>query len=164
MFSFFVVAWSVFYYIFVCFLAVSFHPNPCDSNHGCANLCLLRPTNNTKIPVTGVCACPDSYVLDHDGKRCQANCSAAHLCVPKIHSNAFQSGGSAMARMTAVMGLMNWMGVVGILAVPPGSFSAKTDSSASIRRISVMALSSVTTEVMRMAVLWIVVSVFLWNR
>ncbi|OQV21780.1 Prolow-density lipoprotein receptor-related protein 1 [Hypsibius exemplaris] len=71
-------------------MPLSFNPNPCDHNHGCSNLCLLRPTNNTKIPVTGACACPDNYVLDHDGRGCLANCSAAHFvcrntfkCIPK---------------------------------------------------------------------------------
>jgi hypothetical protein len=59
-------------------------PNPCQNNGGCQNLCLLSPQGGA------VCACPENFVLNPDGKTCRSNCTSSHFvckesskCIPK---------------------------------------------------------------------------------
>ena len=50
--------------------------DPCArQNGGCSHLCL----RNADKRVNYTCACPSSFVLDADGKKCVANCSAWHF-------------------------------------------------------------------------------------
>lgn len=68
------------------------YPNPCgEDNGGCSHLCLLSPVpgvdaspdgyEDTKSPVTSICACPNQFYLANDNKTCVANCTEGqHRC------------------------------------------------------------------------------------
>lgn len=59
--------------------------NPCDKLN-CSTLCLLTPNSSPGA----VCACPENFVLQPDGRSCVANCTAFQFvcqntfsCIPK---------------------------------------------------------------------------------
>jgi hypothetical protein len=50
--------------------------NPCGINNGgCSHLCLKSENEQKKY----TCACPNTFLLDVDGKKCVANCSEWHF-------------------------------------------------------------------------------------